>query len=65
MENRIEQLGRIIRDEFDKLTKDKPLHELLSNRLNVEMLIETSAKNGLYDLAHEMTEDFDFELTKI
>ena len=56
--NRIAQLQRIIRYEFDSL-------ELPAKENEAKLLIETSIINGLVDQAEEMQEDLNFELERI
>ena len=64
MENRLEQLGRVMRQEFDLITKNKSIIELLSIKEDVNNITETLALNGLYELAHEIKSDYQFELIK-
>ena len=64
MENRVEQLARIMRSYFDEHTKDMTLIELLGFKPELDMLIETLILNGADDIAREIKEDYELELSK-
>ncbi len=62
MENRIEQLARVMRTEFDNITKDKSIIELLALEEEVNTIIETLILNGAEDVAQDIKRDFELEL---
>jgi flagellar biosynthesis/type III secretory pathway chaperone len=65
MESRIEQLARVMRQEFDNITKDKTIIELIGLEDEINLIIETLILNGAEDAAKQIKADYEFELGRV
>ena len=62
METKAQLIARVLRKEFDDITEDKSILELIGLEDEVNLIIESLILNGAEDTAKQIKADYEFEL---